>query len=199
MRFFDRSKVCFGSRGDGRDRLRIFPWQRTVMNRTSATCQKKTRSSNGCHISAAEWLCLGKGIGGASRPTGAGGREIYRHQYFLQVSPTENRCKLSGRASLHRHWHSYEDEFVTIISGELVLIIDEDKTIIRAGDHAAFAAGVPHAHHLVNRSWGPGVFLAVGSRNHTDVATYPDVDLRYEQASNAYLHTDGTPYPKRDA
>ena len=104
-----------------------------------------------------------------------------------------------GAASSQRHWHSCEDEFVTIISGELVLITDEGETIMRAGEHAAFPAGVADAHHLVNRSRERGVFLAVGSRNNADVVTYPDFDLRYEQASNAYLHTDGTPYPKRDA
>jgi uncharacterized cupin superfamily protein len=101
-----------------------------------------------------------------------------------------------GAASSQRHWHSHEDEFVTIISGELVLITDEGETLMRAGDHAAFPAGRPNGHHLVNRSWGPGVFLAVSTRNRDDVATYPDIDLRYEQASDSYLHKDGTAYPR---
>lgn len=104
-----------------------------------------------------------------------------------------------GAASSQRHWHSHEDEFVTMISGELVLITDEGETLMRAGDHAAFPAGRPNGHQLVNRSWGPGVFLVVGSRNQADVVTYADIDMRYEQASNAYLHKDGTPYPKRGA
>jgi len=104
-----------------------------------------------------------------------------------------------GAASSQRHWHSHEDEFVTVISGELVLITDEGETVMRAGDHAAFPAGRPNGHQLVNRSWGPGVFLVIGSRNKADVVTYADIDMRYEQASNAYLHKDGTPYPKRDA
>jgi len=103
-----------------------------------------------------------------------------------------------GAASSQRHWHSHEDEFVTVISGELVLITDEGETVMRAGDHAAFPAGRPDGHQLVNRSWGPGVFLVIGSRNMADVVTYADIDMRYEQASNAYLHKDGTPYPKRD-
>ena len=102
-----------------------------------------------------------------------------------------------GAASSQRHWHSHEDEFVTIVSGELVLITDDGETLMRAGDHAAFPAGRSDGHHLVNRGWGPGVFLVVGSRNSADVVTYPDIDLRYEQATNAYVHRDGTPYPKR--
>lgn len=103
-----------------------------------------------------------------------------------------------GAASSQRHWHSHEDEFVTIISGELVLVTDEGETVMRAGDHAAFPAGRPNGHQLVNRSWGAGVFLVIGSRDKADVVTYADIDMRYEQASNAYLHKDGTPYPKRD-
>ena len=104
-----------------------------------------------------------------------------------------------GAASSQRHWHSHEDEFVTIISGELVLITNEGETLMRAGDHAAFPAGRPDGHQLVNRGWGPGVFLVVGSRDKADVVTYADIDMRYQQASNVYLRRDGTPYPARNA
>ena len=102
-----------------------------------------------------------------------------------------------GAASSQRHWHSHEDEFVMMVSGELVLVTDEGETLMRAGDCAAFPAGKPNGHHLVNRSWGPGVFLVVGSRVKNDIATYPDIDLRFEGATNSYLHKDGTPYPLR--
>jgi uncharacterized cupin superfamily protein len=102
-----------------------------------------------------------------------------------------------GAASSQRHWHSHEDEFVMMVSGELVLITDEGETLMRAGDCAAFPAGKANGHHLVNRSWGPGVFLVVGSRNPADVATYSDIDLRYDGASNTFTHKDGTPYPPK--
>ncbi|OON60575.1 transcriptional regulator [Massilia sp. KIM] len=102
-----------------------------------------------------------------------------------------------GAASSQRHWHSHEDEFVMMVSGELVLVTDEGETLMRAGDCAAFPAGKPNGHHLVNRSWGPGVFLVVGSRNPADVATYPDIDLRYDGASKTYTRKDGTPYPPK--
>lgn len=100
-----------------------------------------------------------------------------------------------GAASSQRHWHSHEDEFVMVVSGELVLVTDEGETIMRAGDCAAFPAGKPNGHQLVNRSWGAGVFLVVGSRHPDDVALYPDVDLRC--ANGAFTHRDGTPYPPR--
>lgn len=103
-----------------------------------------------------------------------------------------------GTASSQRHWHSHEDEFLMMVSGELILITDEGETLMRAGDCAAFPAGRPNGHHLVNRGWGPGVFLVVGSRNPADVPTYPDVDLRYDGATGSYTHKDGTPYPPRN-
>ena len=102
-----------------------------------------------------------------------------------------------GAASSQRHWHSHEDEFVLVVSGELVLVTDEGETLMRAGDCAAFPAGKPNAHHLVNRSWGQGVFLCVGSRIKEDQATYPDIDLHYDSATDTYSHKDGTPYPPR--
>jgi len=100
-----------------------------------------------------------------------------------------------GAGSAHRHWHSREDEFVMVISGELTLVTDEGETIMRAGDCAAFPAGKPNGHHLVNRSWGNGVFLVCGTKDKNDVVTYSDVDMRYDSASDTTSHKDGTPYP----
>jgi uncharacterized cupin superfamily protein len=104
-----------------------------------------------------------------------------------------------GAASSQRHWHSHEDEFVMVVSGELTLITDEGETLMRAGDCAAFPAGRPNGHHLVNRGWGIALFLAVGSRIENDKASYPDIDLLHDGATDSYTRRDGTPYPKRTA
>ena len=104
-----------------------------------------------------------------------------------------------GAASSQRHWHTHEDEFVTVVSGELVLVTDEGETLMRAGDCAAFPAGRPNGHHLVNRGWGTALFLAVGSRISGDCAEYPDIDLKYHGPTKTYTHRDGTPYPPRQA
>jgi uncharacterized cupin superfamily protein len=104
-----------------------------------------------------------------------------------------------GAASSQRHWHSHEDEFVMVVSGELTLVTDEGETLMRAGDCAAFPAGRPNGHHLVNRGWGTALFLAVGSRIQEDKATYPDIDLLFDGSTDSYTHRDGTPYPKRAA
>ena len=100
-----------------------------------------------------------------------------------------------GAWSSQRHWHSHEDEFVSMVSGELVLVTDEGETVMRAGDYAAFPAGRPNGHHLVNRSNAPARFLAVGSRFADDRAVYPDIDMLYDGASDTFTHKDGTPYP----
>jgi uncharacterized cupin superfamily protein len=104
-----------------------------------------------------------------------------------------------GAASSQRHWHTHEDEFVMVVSGELTLVTDEGETLMRAGDCAAFPAGKPNGHHLINKSWGNALFLAIGPNNPDDRAEYPDIDLVYENKSGAYSHRDGTPYPQKDA
>lgn len=101
-----------------------------------------------------------------------------------------------GAASSQRHWHTEQDEFVTVVSGELTLITDEGETLMRAGDCAAFPAGRPNGHHLLNRGWGNALFLVVGSRVPGDSAHYPDIDLVYDGVADAYTHKDGTRYPK---
>ena len=85
-----------------------------------------------------------------------------------------------GAGSSQRHWHEAEDEFVIVMSGELVLIEDEGETVMRAGDAAGFKAGVANGHHLINRSAGHASFLVVGSRAEAERCHYPDIDLRYE-------------------
>lgn len=101
-----------------------------------------------------------------------------------------------GAASSQRHWHTHDDEFVMVVSGELTLVTDDGETLMRAGDCAAFPAGKPNGHHLVNRSWGNALFLSVGPNSPDDRATYPDIDLVYDAASDSYTHKDGTPYVK---
>ena len=105
---------------------------------------------------------------------------------------------LPGAASSQRHWHSHEDEFVMVVSGELTLVTDEGETLMRAGDCAAFPAGRPNGHQLINRGWGNALLLCVGSRIPEDRAEYPDIDLMYDGKTDSYSHRDGTPYPKRD-
>ena len=102
-----------------------------------------------------------------------------------------------GAWSSQRHWHSAEDEFVYIISGEVTLITDAGEEILRDGDCAAFPKNVPNGHHLVNKSGGMAVYLEIGKRvPMKDVCTYPDIDMLLDRSKGSFTHKDGTPYPK---
>src|SRR4051794_25733415 len=57
-----------------------------------------------------------------------------------------------GAWSAQRHWHANEDEFIWVLSGEVVLVTDAGEETLRAGDYAGFKAGDPDGHHLQNRS-----------------------------------------------
>jgi uncharacterized cupin superfamily protein len=77
-----------------------------------------------------------------------------------------------GAASALRHWHEREDELVFVLEGELVLVEDGGETVLRAGDAAAFKAGVANGHHLVNRSERDALLLEIGTRSTAEVAHY---------------------------
>ena len=99
-----------------------------------------------------------------------------------------------GAKSSMRHWHLNEDEFVMITLGECTMVQDAGPQIMRAGDCAAFPAGVPDGHNFINHTDAETRFLVVGTKAKTEVATYSDVDLRLEQASgvNRFTYKDGT-------
>ena len=84
---------------------------------------------------------------------------------------------LPGSQSALRHWHSAQDEFVYVVSGELVLITDEGEQTLIPGGMAGFAAGRANGHHLVNRSDAPATYLEIGDKSTPDRAEYPDEDL----------------------
>jgi uncharacterized cupin superfamily protein len=104
-----------------------------------------------------------------------------------------------GAMSSQRHWHLKEDEFVIMLSGECVMVLDGGETVMRPGDAAAFPAGLADGHHFINRSSEEARFLVVGSKSPEEVCTYSDVDLHLTVAGGGYQysHKDGTPYPKK--
>lgn len=104
-----------------------------------------------------------------------------------------------GSWSSQRHWHAAEDEFVWVVEGEVVLVTDAGEEVLRPGDCAGFAAGVPDGHHLQNRSTRDAVVLEVGSRRpKEDGCAYPDIDLVAPPGSSSYTHLDGSPYPAQE-
>lgn len=98
-----------------------------------------------------------------------------------------------GGWSSQRHWHEEEDEFLVILSGEAVLVEDDARTLLRAGDCAAFPKGSGNGHHLVNESRAPCLFVVVGRKAASD-CHYPDIDLHLDGPTQTYRHKDGQPW-----
>src|ERR1700748_48855 len=86
-----------------------------------------------------------------------------------------------GAWSSQRHWHSAEDEFVYILSGEVTLVTDAGEEILRAGDCAAFPKNTPDGHNMINKSGAMAVYLEIGTRTMEDVCTYPDIDMIFDK------------------
>jgi uncharacterized cupin superfamily protein len=100
-----------------------------------------------------------------------------------------------GTWSSQRHWHTAEDEFVWVLEGEVVLVTDEGEQVLRAGECAGFAAGIPNGHHLQNRSARDALLLEVGSRcPAADGCDYPDIDMIIDPGSGTFRHRDGRSY-----
>ena len=108
-----------------------------------------------------------------------------------------NLCRLPpGARSSQRHWHTGEDEFVYVLSGEVVLVTDGGEEILHAGDAAGFPARDKNGHCFQKRSDRDAQILEVGTRVTGDVAYYPDIDMVAPAGGKpaAYTHRDGTPY-----
>ncbi|MBP6013660.1 MAG: cupin domain-containing protein [Alphaproteobacteria bacterium] len=103
----------------------------------------------------------------------------YEAQLTKLVDVTQfgvNHVKLEpGAISSLRHWHEGEDELVYVLSGELALIDDNGEHVLQEGSFVGFPAGRANAHHLINKSAAPAVFLAIGTRKvGEEVIHYPD-------------------------
>ena len=80
-----------------------------------------------------------------------------------------------------------------------MLIEDGARTLMRAGDIAAFAAGVKNGHNLVNESDADCVFVAIsggpGVAPGAGNGEYSDIDMVF--SCLGYARRDGTPYPSK--
>ena len=102
-----------------------------------------------------------------------------------------------GTWSSQRHWHTHEDEFVFVVSGELTLITDAGEQKLGPGMVAGFPAGDADGHHLVNNSGETASYLEIGDRSPRDEVFYPDIDLLYKantDGEHEFTNRDGVPY-----
>jgi uncharacterized cupin superfamily protein len=103
-----------------------------------------------------------------------------------------------GAQSALMHRHTKQDEFIYVVEGVATLVTDRGEATLGPGMCAGFAAGGV-AHHLVNRSTAPVVFLEIGDRTPGDSADYPADDIALEAGpgvpgSYRFTRKDGTPY-----
>ncbi|MFO1162529.1 MAG: cupin domain-containing protein [Reyranellaceae bacterium] len=101
-----------------------------------------------------------------------------------------------GAWSSQRHWHTAQDEFIHVLSGEVTLVTDSGAEVLRAGDSAGFKAGDSNGHCLQNRSSVEARVLEIGTRSSADEASYSDIDLHSPPDGKPAIYTrrDGTPY-----
>jgi uncharacterized cupin superfamily protein len=101
-----------------------------------------------------------------------------------------------GAQSALRHWHTLDDEFVYVLTGEVVLVTNDGEQVLGPGMCAGYPAGNKDAHHFINRSAAPATYLEVGNRIEGDNAFYPDDDLMWcEDESGVFAaHKDGRRY-----
>jgi uncharacterized cupin superfamily protein len=100
-----------------------------------------------------------------------------------------------GGQSSARHAHARQDEFVWVLSGEVVLETDAGRQTLRAGMCAGFPAGTGDAHRFLNRSERDALILVVGDRTPFEEISYPDIDLHGQAGADGQLRftrKDGT-------
>jgi uncharacterized cupin superfamily protein len=127
--------------------------------------------------------------------------EAVQGRWWRRLAPTANLTHMGashvvlkpGAWSSQRHWHAAEDEMVIMLLGEAVLIEDSGETILRAGDVAAWAAGVQNGHRMENRTDIDCAFIAISAGNKDGGGEYSDIDMKF--AADGYFRKDGTPYP----
>lgn len=103
-----------------------------------------------------------------------------------------------GAQSALMHRHTRQDEFIYVLEGTPTLVSEQGEATLGPGQCAGFPAGGA-AHHLVNRSAAPVLFLEIGDRTPGDSAEYPADDIVLEAGpgvpgSYRFTRKDGTPY-----
>src|SRR5262245_1955018 len=72
--------------------------------------------------------------------------------------------------------YEYEEEWLLVLDGSLVLRAPDGEHMLERGDLVCFAAGPARAHQLVNRSESPARTVMFSSSRVPAVSVYPDSD-----------------------
>jgi uncharacterized cupin superfamily protein len=123
-------------------------------------------------------------------------RRLGNHAGLTNFGVNLTRIAPGGQSSC-RHWHSRQDEFVYVLSGEVVLETDAGPQALSPGMCAGFPAGTGDGHRFVNQSGADVVLLVVGDRTAGDEVGYSDVDMHLRVGPDgrfAFTHKDGRPF-----
>lgn len=93
----------------------------------------------------------------------------------------------AGKESFIYHTHQFEEEWIFIISGQGVAVIEGEEYEVHPGDFMGF--GTPSvAHTLVNPFDEDMIYLMGGERRPCEVATFPELDkLLLRRGDDAHI------------
>ena len=94
-----------------------------------------------------------------------------------------------GAWSAHRHWHTRQDEMIYLLEGELTLVTDGGRQVLKPGAVVGFPANSGEGHNLINTGTITAIYLEIGDRLPGDDVFYPDVDLTARQNAPSYRFT----------
>jgi uncharacterized cupin superfamily protein len=95
-----------------------------------------------------------------------------------------------GAKSTKYHSHSQQEEIFLIMSGSGVLRLNGEETEIKAGDVVSKPAGKDIAHQFINNGSEILQILDMGTREKSDIITYPDENAVYLKNSKLTFHMD---------
>jgi uncharacterized cupin superfamily protein len=83
----------------------------------------------------------------------------------------------AGRESFAYHSHQHEEEWIYVLSGRAIALIDDAEYEVNAGDFIGFPAPSV-AHHLSNPGPEELVYLVGGENRENEIADFPKLGKR---------------------
>jgi uncharacterized cupin superfamily protein len=87
--------------------------------------------------------------------------------YIYDLAPGESSCP---------YHYEYEEEWLLVIDGAVVVRTPDRERAVARGDLVCFPAGPPGAHKIMNRSESPARVMMFSSSRVPAVTVYPDSD-----------------------
>jgi len=86
----------------------------------------------------------------------------------------------AGKESYIYHSHQHEEEWIYVLSGKAIALIDDVEYEVNAGDFIGFPAPSV-AHHMRNPGPADLVYLVGGENRETEVVDFPTLKKRMER------------------